>query len=94
MIIIGACRCPGDFPGFQHSIAFTASGLGNLNIETEFRNLDIGNCRTKSQNFLDLAQDLNKLSKSKQGVFLCRAKLRASDSQGKDEIGSNERRHS
>jgi len=64
MVVIGAYRCPGNFSGFQHSIAFTTSGLGNLNIETEFSNLDTGDCAPRGQNSLDLAQDLNKISRS------------------------------
>jgi len=58
VVVTGAYRCPGDFPGFQHSITFTASELGDLNIETEFDNLDTGDCTPRGQDALNLAQDL------------------------------------
>jgi hypothetical protein len=58
VVVTGAYRCPGNFIGFQHSIAFTTSDLGDLNIETEFSNLDTGDCTPRGQTALGLAKNL------------------------------------
>ncbi|WP_156912163.1 hypothetical protein [Citrifermentans bremense] len=58
LIVTGAYRCPGDVPGFYHSITCTTSDLGELKVETEFGNLDNGDCTPRGQNVVDLATRL------------------------------------
>lgn len=57
-VLTGVYQCPGDFPGFFHSIKFTATNLGELSIETTFNNLDTGDCTPRGENARTLAQDL------------------------------------
>lgn len=57
-VVTGAYRCPGDYPGFQHSIAFTASDIGHLNVETDFDNLDTGDCTPRGKDAMAVAQEL------------------------------------
>lgn len=57
-VVTGAYRCPGSFAGFQHSVSFNTTAQGNLNVETEFSNLDAGDCTPRGQNAWDLAQAL------------------------------------
>ena len=59
MVITGAYRCPGNFVGgLQHAITFNTTDGADLSIETEFLNLDTGDCTPRGKNAIDVARRL------------------------------------
>lgn len=58
VVVTGGYRCPGAFAGFFHAMDFTATELGALTVETEFGNLDTGDCNPRGMDAKELAEEL------------------------------------